>query len=146
MLTLGDVTPDSPGFDQLRAECSAAGHHMLERFERGWRDGSNRFDQPGERVVGAFLDGQLVGLCGRNRDLFDPTPRAGRVRHLYVAAAHRRAGIGPRLIASVVEGAGAWFDHLNTNSPPEAAAFYERLGFSPVAAPRITHRLPLLGR
>ena len=55
MLALGDVTPDSPGFDRLRADASAGGHFMLDRFAIHWRDGSNRFDRPGERITGARL-------------------------------------------------------------------------------------------
>jgi GNAT superfamily N-acetyltransferase len=143
MLRLGDVAPDSPGFDRLRAESAAEGHRMLERFAEHWHDGSNRFDRPGEVILGAQLDGELIGICGRNRDPFDPHPRAGRVRHLYVAADHRRTGVARTLIDAIVDGAVNWFDYLNTNCPPEAAPFYEHLGFVPVTADRITHQLTL---
>ena len=142
-LRLGGVSPAAPGFEALRLECEAQGHRMLTRFADGWRDGSNRFDRPGERIFGAY-DGQiLIALCGRNRDPYDPDPHAGRVRHLYVAAQYRRLGIGRRLVETIIEGADEWFDYLNTNCPPEAAAFYERLGFVPFPAERITHRLAL---
>lgn len=143
MLMLGDVTPDVPGFDRLLGESIGAGHHMLDRFAAHWRDGSNRFSQPGECIVGAYVADGVVGICGRNRDPFDTHPRAGRVRHLYVAAAHRRSGVGRALLAAIVGGAADWFDYLNTNCPPEAAVFYERLGFTPIMGDRVTHRLPL---
>ena len=143
MLRLGAVTPDAPGFEALRFECEAKGHHMLSRFSENWRNGANRFDRPGELIAGAYDDEALVGLCGRNRDPFDPHPRAGRVRHLYVAGSYRRLGIGRRLVAHLIDGASGWFDYLNTNCPPDAAPFYERLGFVPLAAERITHRLQL---
>jgi GNAT superfamily N-acetyltransferase len=116
---------------------------MLDRFADHWRNGSNRFDQPGEIILGAYIDRELIGICGRNRDPFDPHPRAGRVRHLYVAVAHRRTVVAHALIDAIVDGAAEWFDYLNTNCPPEAAPFYERLGFMPIAADRITHRLDL---
>jgi GNAT superfamily N-acetyltransferase len=141
--TLGGVTPDSPGFDRVRAESAAEGHRMLDRFAEHWHDGTNRFDRPGEVILGAFLGDELIGICGRNRDPFDPHPRAGRVRHLYVATAHRRTGVARTLINAIVDGAVNWFDYLNTNCPPEAAPFYEHLGFVPVTANRITHRLTL---
>lgn len=143
MLHLGDVTPDVPGFGALRLECEAEGHRMLSRFAENWHNGTNHFGAPGELVVGVYENDALIGLCGRNRDPYDPSARAGRIRHLYVAARNRRLGIGRRLIEAMVDGASHWFDYLNTNCPPDAAAFYERLGFVPLIAERITHRLPL---
>jgi GNAT superfamily N-acetyltransferase len=116
---------------------------MVLRLAEAWRDGSNRFDAPGEAMFGAFLGDRLVGLCGLNHDPFDPAEHAGRVRHLYVATRHRRTGVGRLLIEAVVDRATGWFDYLNTNCPPEAAQFYETLGFVPHTAERITHRLPL---
>jgi ribosomal protein S18 acetylase RimI-like enzyme len=44
--------------------------------------------------------------------------------------AHRRRGVGGRLVASVIEAARGRFDHLRLRTHnPEAAALYERLGF-----------------
>lgn len=143
MLAFGDVTPDTPGFDHLCAESLAERHRMLERFATHWRDGSNRFAGPGERIIGARRAGELIGVCGRSRDPFDPHPRAGRIRHLYVAPVHRRAGTGRALVESILDDASLWFDYLNTNCPPVAASFYESLGFVVIAGDRITHRLAL---
>jgi GNAT superfamily N-acetyltransferase len=142
-VTISPVTLDTPGFRELSQQCAAEGHRMLGRFEENWRNGSNRFDAPSEQAFGAVLDGRLVGLCGRNYDPYDQRPRAGRVRHLYVDPGCRHLGIGRLLIDAVVDGAMEWFDYLNTNCPPEAAPFYERLGFARFAAERITHRLDL---
>jgi len=54
----------------------------------------------------------------------------GRVRHLYVSAAHRKQGIGSCLVREVIVAARHSFDclRLRTNDP-HAARFYERLGF-----------------
>jgi hypothetical protein len=71
--TLGGVTPDSPGFDRVRAESAAEGHRMLDRFAEHWHDGTNLFDRPGEVILGAFLGDELIGICGRNRDPSIPT-------------------------------------------------------------------------
>lgn len=143
MLDLGDVTPDAVGFDALRLESERQGHRMLLRFAENWRDGTNRFDRPGEQVVGAYVEGRLIGLCGRNRDPYDGFAGAGRVRHLYVALSHRRSGVGRALVERTIDGADAWFNYLNTNCAPEAAAFYERLGFAPISGAHVTHRLVL---
>ena len=143
MLRLEEVTPDTRGFDALRIESEQQGQRMLTRFAENWRNGSNRFNRPGELVLGVHDGDRLVGLCGRNRDPFDTFGRAGRVRHLYVARAYRRRGTARLLVERVIDGASQWFDYLNTNCPPEAAGFYERLGFAPAAGDHVTHRLAL---
>jgi len=143
MLRVVDITPDARGFEALSLDCERQGHRMLQRFAQNWRNGTNRFDQPGERVFGAYDGDRLVGVCGRNRDPFDDFARAGRVRHLYVSSADRGTGLGRVLVQRVIEGADQWFDYLNTNCQPEAASFYEHLGFAPVTAMKITHRYAL---
>jgi GNAT superfamily N-acetyltransferase len=146
MLILAPVTPDDPGFDALLAQSLAEGHRMLMRFAENWRAGANRFTRPGELILGATSDGILTGICGRNIDPYDPAPRAGRVRHLYVAPSSRRDGVGRLLIDAIRADASQYFDYLNTNAPPTAFAFYERLGFQPLPDTcHITHRLPLSG-
>ena len=142
-LQLGAVTPDASGFEALRLECEAQGHRMLTRFAENWRHGRNRFNRASEIAVGAYNEQTLIGLCGRNLDPYDSNPRAGRVRHLYVAARFRHRGIGRLLLGRVIDGADQWFDNIITNCPPEAAPFYEHLGFRPISADRITHRLML---
>ena len=143
MLSVGAIGPDLSELSGLRAESEQLGYRMLQRLEEGWRSGANRFDKPGEALFGAWQDHRLLGVCGRNRDPFDQNPRAGRVRHLYVAATARGNGVGRALVGLIIDGAGQWFDYLNTNAPPEAARFYERLGFLPVVGERVTHRLPV---
>lgn len=143
MLRFAEVTPDVPGFELLRLECKQQGHRMLQRFAENWGNGTNRFDQPGEMINGAYDGDRLVGVCGRNRDPYGNFARAGRVRHLYVAVGYRGSGVGRTLVERVIDGAAQWFDYLNANCPPEAVAFYEHLGFVPLVAPHITHRLTL---
>lgn len=142
MLKLAPVSPHSAGFPVLMAESEHEGHRMLARFEGNWRSG-HRFDRPGEVILGAWRGDRLVGICGRNIDPYDAGPRAGRVRHLYVSAGERRRGTGRQLLGTVISGASAWFDFLNTNAPREAFAFYVRLGFAPHPTAHTTHRLML---
>ncbi|MDB5528963.1 MAG: GCN5-related N-acetyltransferase [Devosia sp.] len=114
---------------------------MLLRLEENWRSGANRFDRPGELILGAWRDGRMLGICGRNIDPYDGTARAGRVRHLYVDPAGRRQGIGRMLIDAISEGAAEYFDYLNTNAPEGAFAFYEQLGFArQPGVEHVTHR------
>ena len=88
------ITPDAAGFADLEAESEAEKFHMLYRLEEHWRSGENRFSAPGEKLLGAFIDDRLIGVCGINRDPFSQHPRAGRIRHLYVSEKYRRCGAG----------------------------------------------------
>ena len=119
---------------------------MVLRLQGNWQSGTNRFARPGEVLLGALDGGQLVGICGRNIDPFDPTPRAGRIRHLYIRPDHRLQGIASQLLDAVIEGAERHFDYLNTNAPPGAFVFYEHHGFPRLEnVDRVTHRLPCRG-
>lgn len=141
-LLIAATTPDDPGFIALRSESLAQHFNMLRRLAENWQSGKNRFSAPGEKLLGAFVAGQLVGVCGLNIDPFSPQPQAGRIRHLYISDAFRRQNIGQQLLVAVITHSGTWFDFLNTHAPPSAWPFYESLGFRPVYdEPRVTHRL-----
>ena len=141
-LLIAATTPDDPGFLALRSESLAQHFNMLRRLAENWQSGKNRFSAPGEKLLGAFVAGQLVGVCGLNIDPFSPQLRAGRIRHLYISDAFRRQNIGQQLLVAVITHSGTWFDFLNTHAPPSAWPFYESLGFRPVYdEPRVTHRL-----
>lgn len=127
-----ELPPD--GLADLVAESERFGFRFLRRLLDEWTAGVNRFDRPGEALFAASIDGRVVGVCGLNADPYGAGPRVGRVRRLYVLSAHRRGGVGRRLVAEVVAAARGTFDrlHLRTDNP-EAARFYERLGFRPCA-------------
>lgn len=143
MITLAPVTPDTAGFAALLAESQAGGHQMLRFFAENWHSGANVFARPGEVMYGAWDDETLVATCGRNVDPYDPYPRAGRVRHLYVAERYRQHGIGRQLIEAIRSDAATYFDYLNTNAPEAASPFYARLGFEPMSYAYGTHRYVL---
>lgn len=65
-IQLTSVTPDSPGFAELRSQSMAEGFNMLRRLEDNWLSGLNRFDRPGEKLIGASVDGVIVGVGGLN--------------------------------------------------------------------------------
>ena len=141
-LLIAATTPDDPGFLALRSESLAQHFNMLRRLAENWQSGENRFNAPGEKLLGAFRGGELVGVCGLNADAYSLQPRAGRIRHLYIGERYRRQGVGPQLLVAVITHSGTWFDFLNTHAPSSAWPFYESLGFRPVYdEPRVTHRL-----
>jgi N-acetylglutamate synthase-like GNAT family acetyltransferase len=140
-LLIEPVTPDEPGYIALKAESIALNFNMLRRLEENWQRGENRFNAPGEKLLGAFLNGKLVGVCGLNRDPFSQQPRAGRIRHLYVSEKCRGLGIGKQLLTVVMADASIWFDFLNTHAP-DAPTVLSPGGFTLVSdEPRVTHRL-----
>ncbi len=67
-LLIAATTPDAPGFAALRIESLEQHFNMLRRPAENWQSGKNRFNAPGETLLGAFVNHQLVGVCGINSD------------------------------------------------------------------------------
>jgi ribosomal protein S18 acetylase RimI-like enzyme len=130
----------------LIAESERQGFAFVRRLVEEWRSGANRFDRPGEALFAARAGDDLVGVCGLNVDPYADDPRVGRVRHLYVLAAYRRAGVGEQLVTDVIETARRHFGRLHLRTTSAAAArFYERLGFRPTPGRHHSHVLELEG-
>ena len=135
-------TPEA--FAPLLDEAQAAGVAFLSRLRDEWLSGALRFERSGELLLGAFVDGQLVGIGGVSLDPYRPEPGLGRVRHLYVLRAFRRRGIAGRLMAEILARAPSTFTTLRlSTSSAEAAPLYESLGFQRSDRDRETHRLRL---
>ncbi|HEX6909165.1 MAG TPA: GNAT family N-acetyltransferase [Longimicrobium sp.] len=107
--------------------------------------GTQRFDGPGEMLLGLYADGALVAVGGVSVDPHEPGPRAGRLRHVYVARARRRRGVGRRLVEALAASARPRFAALTLRTDtPAGARFYESLGVAPVPHhPHHTHRMRL---
>jgi GNAT superfamily N-acetyltransferase len=127
------------------AESERDGCRFVRRLADEWAAGINRFDRDGEGFFTAHQGGAVVGVCGLNVDPYTDEPRIGRVRRLYVLRAYRRHEVGRKLVEAVVRAASGHFRSLRLRTKsPEAAAFYERLGFEPVVGiPNCTHVLEL---
>jgi ribosomal protein S18 acetylase RimI-like enzyme len=126
----------------LEADAKADGRIMVSRFIQEWLDGRNRFSQPGEKAYIARRGERICAVCGLNRDPFAGDKSIGRVRRLYVSVKDRRNGIGTAVIEQLMSdarGVYTWV-HLRTHDP-EAAAFYEAIGFERVQGDaECTHR------
>jgi GNAT superfamily N-acetyltransferase len=135
--------PDCLGV--LTVEGEHSGSRVVRRLVEEWASGVNRFDRPGEILLGAWAGGRVVGVCGLNVDPYITDERVGRVRHLYVLSTFRRLGIGRHLTAAVVEAARGRFDILRLRTQnPEAARLYEALGFRATGgAADCTHAMKL---
>ncbi len=53
-LLIAATTPDAPGFAALRIESLEQHFNMLRRLAENWQSGKNRFNAPGETLLGAF--------------------------------------------------------------------------------------------
>lgn len=130
------------GIDSLDAAAQAEGYRMLSVLIGEWTAGTNRFNGPGELLMGAFDGDQVIGIAGLNADPHaDGSVRSGRIRRLYVGVGWRGHGVGSGLLATLRHAAEGTFDELAVFTPDESGArFYERCGFEPVAgAPRRSH-------
>jgi ribosomal protein S18 acetylase RimI-like enzyme len=143
---LVDFSPSD--IQSLIAESEKEGWRFVRQLASDFVSGANRFDGPGETLFAARDDdGSIVGICGLNADPYAAEQSVGRVRRLYVMAAHRRRGIGRLLVEAVVAAASGTFRSLRvrTNNP-QAARLYERMGFQAVTdVANCTHRLEFDG-
>ena len=127
------------------AESEAHGLSFVRRLADEWASGANRFDRPGEALFAAREAAGIVAIGGLNVDPYAADARIGRVRHLYVLTAHRRRGLGARLVTEIIAAARGHFHTLRlSTSNPDAVRLYERLGFGRRAdAAHCTHLLDM---
>ncbi|WP_114730951.1 GNAT family N-acetyltransferase [Pseudomonas fluorescens] len=138
-LTVRQLLELPPAILQLEAESVTEGFRFLTRLIIDWRNGSNRFDQPGECFLGVFDNGQLIAVGGLSCDPY-ATPSVGRLRRVYVTRTSRGLKVGRFLVEHLLEHAASRFQavRLSTDTP-EGAAFYLRCGFRPVEDDFATH-------
>ncbi|CAI9007270.1 N-acetyltransferase [Pseudomonas chlororaphis] len=138
-LAIRQISALAPEILELEAEAVAEGFRFLTRLVADWKSGANRFDQPGECLLGAFRDGQLIAIGGLSYDPY-AGPGIGRLRRVYVARAARGQSVGKALVQRLLAHAAQRFRvvRLSTDTP-EGAAFYLRCGFQPIQDDFATH-------
>jgi GNAT superfamily N-acetyltransferase len=144
-IALARLTTLDTASESLRLDGERHGIDFVRRLFADWVSGTNRFDQTGERLLGAWNGGLLVGIGGLNRDPYAVDEEIGRLRHVYVLASHRRLGVGTLLVRNLLREAEGCFRVVRLRAASaEAAAFYRRLGFSDCADPCATHVIPAM--
>ncbi|MBS1524773.1 MAG: GNAT family N-acetyltransferase [Bacteroidetes bacterium] len=127
---------------QLAEEAASEGYAFVQRTIDEWETGVNRFSDDGEALLGLMAGTKLIGIGGLNRDTYTEQPNIGRVRHLYIRSAYRRKGYATILMKTIINQAGQHFAMLRLfTDNPEAAVFYETLGFDKADLPKASHTL-----
>lgn len=135
-----------PDIGRLLDAARDEGHNLVSRLIDDWRDGSNRFDQPGEVLAEVRRDGILCAVGGLNIDPYIDDPTVGRIRHVFVHPDRRRRGVGRILIEFLVDRARGHFARVRLRSLYEPGPpFYAALGFAPSEEPDATHEVRFEG-
>lgn len=97
-----------------------------------------RFDGPGGLLLGGYRQAILIAVGGVHADPYLARPDIGRIRHVYVMPALRRAGVGRALVQALLVHARLYFRVVTLRTlTHEADIFYCSLGFS--TEPRFDH-------
>lgn len=118
--------------EPLAVEAASAGIGNVRTLIDQWRGNRQRFDGPGEALLVARLDGDVVGVGGLTR--CPNVDGARRVRRFYVSTSARRRGIAAAIARPLLTLGFAHTDTITCNAAASAAAppFWESLGFQPV--------------
>lgn len=138
---------DPAVLERLVSLSKAEGFGHLERLAAEWADGTNRFEGDGEVLLVVEFGGRIIACGGLTRQ----AERLGRVRRVYVDPHFRRLRVGRRLMEALIERGRERFHALVLYTDnPDAAWFYELLGFVPEeptsTSDHATHRLLLRPR
>lgn len=119
------------GIERLSAQATADCVHNVALLIEEWQTGRERFGPPGA-LFAALAEGDVVGIGGVTPETTAPVP-AMRMRRLFVAPSHRRAGLGNRLAAAMMASGlkAAPVLTANAKASPAAPAFWTALGFRP---------------
>lgn len=138
------VALPQPGLNRLREDAQSEGYLYVDQMVKEWEQRVNRFDGPGEMLLGCFDSGLLIAVGGLQRDPYQPHPEIARIRRVYVRPAWRGREVGTKLVTALIEEARKTFFLLRLRAiNPGGARLYERLGFQPAALGDATHILPL---
>jgi GNAT superfamily N-acetyltransferase len=128
----------------LESEAIAEGFRFLTRLISEWHSGANRFDAPGECLMAAYSNQQLIGIGGLSIDPHGK-PGTARLRRVYVAPVARKQHVGQTLVEALVKHAALHFWNVRLSTDTTGGdAFYVRCGFMRVDEVNATHILELV--
>lgn len=140
------LTLPAVGMEDLVREATDEGHSFVGRFVARWESGQNRFDRPGEAILGLWQGERLIAFGGLNIDPYCDDPKVGRLRHLYVAQAHRGVGHAQRLIHALLE-PPLPFQRIRLRAgSPQALQFYDKIGWQRCDEADASHMIMVLSQ
>ena len=134
--------------EHLEAFTSSADEEAAQPVEKLARRLASDAARPHDAVFGAYVDGQLAGVCGVDVDMRAKVRHKGHVFGMYVPSERTRRGIGGALMDRVVAHARqhglAQLTLTVTADNLGARRVYERAGFA--IAGREPHAVRVNGR
>ncbi|MEE4859230.1 GNAT family N-acetyltransferase [Pseudomonas viridiflava] len=128
----------------LEKEAIAEGFRFLTRLMSEWHSGKNRFNAPGECLMAAYLNQQLIGIGGLSVDPYNQ-PNTARLRRVYVVPAAINQHVGHALVKALVAHAALHFQKVHLSTGTSAGdAFYLCCGFMRTEDAHATHIMELI--
>ncbi|TFF02542.1 GNAT family N-acetyltransferase [Pseudomonas sp. BCA14] len=128
----------------LEKEAVAEGFRFLTRLVTEWHSGTNRFSAPGECLMAAYSNQQVIGIGGLSVDPYNKRDTA-RLRRVYVAPAARNQHVGQALVKALVAHAALHFQKVRLSTDTSGGdAFYLRCGFMRTEDAHATHIMELV--
>jgi len=142
------LPPHWPTLNPLIEEAEREGFRFLSRLCAEFEDGTQRYDRPGETLLGVFRHDELLAIGALTHDPYTDEEGVGRIRRVYVRERARRRGAATKLVRSLMSSAAEHFHTVTLRSVTEdAARLYEALGFDRVIDyPNVTHAWTTPGR
>jgi GNAT superfamily N-acetyltransferase len=131
--------------ESILQESITEGHRHIQRLITDYREGVNLFDETGEAIYAVMFNGEIIAVCGLNRDPYSTSSEVGRVRRLYVLKKYRRNGIAKKLMEAIIEHARGNFRLIVLFTDNQVAEkFYLAIGFKvSFNFPKSSHYLEL---
>ncbi|PJK33018.1 GNAT family N-acetyltransferase [Pseudomonas sp. S10E 269] len=127
----------------LEKEAVAEGFRFLTRLISEWESGTNRFNAPGECLMAAYSNQQVIGIGGLSVDPYTQ-PDTARLRRVYVTPAARNQHVGQALVKALVAQGTLHFQAVRLSTDTSGGdAFYLRCGFTRTKDVHATHIIEL---
>ncbi|MGA3682474.1 GNAT family N-acetyltransferase [Pseudomonas graminis] len=133
------ITHLPPQIRVLEKEAVEEDFRFLTRLITEWDSGINRFNAPGECLIAAYRNQQLIGIGGLSVDPYAEKNMA-RLRRVYVSASSRRHHVGQTLVKALVAHAAQRFQIVCLFTDTAVGdAFYLKCGFMRTDDEHATH-------